>query len=219
MKNLLQIIFIFLINVLLVSCSSDSVQNQMDVSQVLKQEPSTAQNKDIEQATPVSQVNSNENEEKVIISINNFGRTNPFKPFHETSLIANTGLPNLPPPPTYNPEVDPGITKLLEIKVSGILYDPEGASKSSAIINVNENDYLVHKGDLLFEYFIKDITKEKVVIKYGDNVYKAGIGEIIGEVNSDPVRGIDKRFGGSNKRISSLPAINLVTPTYLSSAK
>ena len=146
-------------------------------------------------------------EEKVIISINNLGRTNPFKPFHERSLIANVS--NIPPPPMYSPP-SPEIKKLLGVKVSGILYDPPG---SSAIINIGENDYLVHKGDLVFDYYIKDITADKVVIKYGNNVYKAGIGEVIAEVNKDPVKGIDKMFGGSQK-ISSLPEIKIITPSY-----
>ena len=106
------------------------------------------------------------------------------------------------------------VKNLMEIKVSGILYDPNG---SSAIITVADKDYLVHKGDMLFNYYIKDITSDKVAVKTGNNIYRAGIGEILGEgVNIDPVRGINKMFGGS-KKVGTLPEVQLISPTYVSS--
>ncbi|HBH18268.1 MAG TPA: hypothetical protein DDX14_04910, partial [Cyanobacteria bacterium UBA9579] len=162
-------------------------QNKIDDKPVLIENPVIQEQKPEAISNAENQANKEvveDTEEKVIISINNYGRSNPFKPFHERSLMA--GVSDLPSPPMYIPP-SPEITNLMSVKVSGILYDPAG---SSAIINVDDSDYLVHKGDLIFDYHIKDITVDKVVVKYGSNIYKAGIGEIIGEVNQDPVRGI-----------------------------
>jgi hypothetical protein len=222
MKLFWQIFLIFLINITLTGCSLISVEGQGGIDNVLKQEPAVIKDEPLVQV-PVPEIkgetisdnnikkediNNNEKEEKVIVSISNFGRDNPFKPFKEKSLVSNWNMANLPPPPMYAP--DPEIEELLKVKINGILYDPKLGS--SAIININENDYLVHKGDLIFNYLIKNITIDKVVIKQGNNEYKAGIGEIIGEVNANPVtRGTSII---SKTQTSSLPEIKMVTPTY-----
>lgn len=212
MQKIVQIVFIFFITSALAGCVSDPMQKQMDVGQVLKQPPAVVEvPKPQEQPVVPAPEKAPEppKEEKVIISVNNFGRANPFLPFQEESVVTGRSVNTLPPPPMYEP--DPEIEKLLQVKVSGILYDPSG---SSAIINVDNQDYLVHKGDMLFDYYVKDITKDKVAVKYRNNVYKAGIGEVIGEVKADPVKGINKRFGGSSSKLSYLPEVKLVTPTY-----
>jgi Tfp pilus assembly protein PilP len=163
-----------------------------------------------------SNVSSNNNEETVVINVSNFGRSNPFKPYVEKSIILNQpsfqeSFINVPKPPEYQP--DPNFSTLFGIKVSGILYD---AVKPSAIINVDNSDYLVHKGDYLFNFYVKDITYDKIAIKYRNNVYRAGIGEIIEViVNINPVQ--RKPSIGYNKAQSSSSNIKLVNPVNLPS--
>jgi|GEM_PF-2671756 len=155
----------------------------------------------------------NSDEETVIINVSNFGRSNPFKPFVEKSLIIdsvfqNPLINNIPKPPEYDP--DPNFSTLFGIKVSGILYD---ASKPSAIINVDNSDYLVHKGDFLFNFYVKDITSDKIAIKYGNNIYRAGIGEIIeGIINVNPVQ---RKPTTGYKRVQSPSDIKLINPVNL----
>jgi hypothetical protein len=144
-----------------------------------------AQNKS--NGSPNQQVRGSVNEdgeETVIINVSNYGRSNPFKPFVEKSLYTNyVQQIDVPQPPEYNP--DPNLPTLLGIKVSGILYDNE---RPSAIININNSDYLVHKGDFLFDFSVKNITANNISIKYKNNIYSAGIGEIIeGVININPV--------------------------------
>lgn len=170
--------------------------------------PSTSISNANKQTSPVitqkPAVNNNDdNEETVVVSVNNFGRTNPFQPYQEKSLMLNqlsdisASLPeiDISEPPEYEPDSE--LSKLLKIKVGGILYDPRG---SSAIINVDDTDYFVHKGDNIFGFYVVNITSDKVSIKYGNNIYKAGIGEIFdGGIKMDPVSGKNRKFAGSQK--------------------
>ncbi|MDD3014326.1 MAG: hypothetical protein PHC34_11545 [Candidatus Gastranaerophilales bacterium] len=154
-------------------------------------------------------LSNEDDEDTVIINVSNFGRSNPFKPFVEKSLMNDSLFQNpqinVPKPPEYDP--DPNFSTLLGIKVSGILYDN---TRPSAIINVDNNDYLVHKGDFLFNFYVKDITSDKIAIKYENNIYKAGIGEIIeGIINVNPVR--SKQMFADYKKSD----IKLVNPVNL----
>jgi hypothetical protein len=155
-----------------------------------------------------------DDEDTVIINVSNFGRSNPFKPYVENSLLINgpsyqNPLINVPPPPEYNP--DPNFTTLFGVKVSGILYD---VRRPSAIVNVDKNDYLVHEGDYLFNFYVYDITSDKVAIKYRNNIYRAGIGEVIeGIVNVNPVQS-KKMFAGSGYKPAT-SSIKLVNPVNL----
>lgn len=151
-------------------------------------------------------INLVDNEDTVIVDVGSYGRSNPFKPFYEKSLVVGNDLyaPSQPPlmdipqPPAFNP--DSSVAKLLKIKVNGILYD---SVRSSAIINIDDNDYMVHKGDKVFDFYIKDISRDKITVRAGNNLYKAGIGEIIeGQVdsNSPSMPGL--------QRANSLPELN-----------
>lgn len=235
MKNLLKIIVIAFTSMVLTGCSSNLPQNQTSINSPLK--PDAASFSYPDRKTRMQHIPSEKsgdipvkkdktvdvnkkdnitsnNEETVVINVDNFGRTNPFKPFQERNLLSNINmnpynlpqLSNVPVPPIYIPP-KPELTQFIKIKVNGILYDPGG---SSAIINVNNNDYLVHKGEMIFGYYIKNITADKITVKYGSNIYTAGIGEIVeGAVKSDPVKGINQMFGGS-QRISALPTIRMI---------
>lgn len=146
-----------------------------------------------------------DDEESVVVNVSNLGRSNPFRPYSEKSLTINKQIPiiNVPQPPQLN--ADPNYTTLFGIKVSGILYD---ARRPSAIINVDNMDYLVHKGDFLFNFYVSDITFDKIAIKYGNNVYRAGIGEIIeGIVNINPVN--NRSVSGSASTSSLSNPVNL----------
>ena len=154
------------------------------------------------------QVAANKTMDTVIVGVDNLGRSDPFKPYQEKSLLFN--IPDVPQPPQYDPNSP--VANLVKIKVNGLLYNPKG---SSAIINVNNEDYLVHKGDMIFDYYIKDITYDKIIIRYGNNSYKAGIGEIIdGSVNINPVERVNRKYAVGGK-LPKLPEIKISDPTYL----
>lgn len=182
----------------------------------------------LDQANAQSTVaDSSESEETVVVNVSNIGRSNPFKPFIEKSLMLGSGfsggisgemptikIPNLnvPQPPNYSE--NSSVSTLLKIKVNGILYDPV---RSSAIINVDDNDYMVHKGDFIFNFYVKNITQDKVTIKTGNNIYSAGLGEIIdGDMSKDPVRRTSTSFAGSSK-VEYIPDIKILSPSNLNS--
>ena len=182
-----------------------------------------ANNSALNQATmPIAEDQGSE--DTVVISVGNIGRSNPFKPFIEKSLMLGSGIPtempginkiptiNVPQPPGLNE--NPNISSLLKIKVNGILYDPV---RSSAIINVDGNDYMVHNGDFIFNFYVKNITQNKVTIKTGNNIYSAGLGEIIeGEISKDPVRRTTSGFG-ENSQVKYIPDIKILSPSNLNS--
>jgi len=148
-----------------------------------------------------SQFITNPDDKMVVINVVNFGRKNPFKPYQKSSITkgnkGNLDTPmDIPPPPTFDPNAENQLQELLQAKVSGILYDPNG--KSVAIINVKGADYMVRKGDSLFGYTVKSISKNSTSIAYGNNVYSVNVGEIIGQdtLNYDPVVRNKQSFGG-----------------------
>lgn len=135
----------------------------------------------------------------VTVKIGDLGRENPFKPYNSasgTSNLAynNVGFDVITPPPMIL--ADPTATKLLETTISGIMYDYKSPS---AIINIDGEDQLVRKGDKLAGYSILDITKDKVVLKSGSNIYRASVGQSIplDAVNVNQVANLKKKFAGS----------------------
>lgn len=114
-------------------------------------------------------------EKKVVLSVESAGRVNPFLPtFDDFNGSYYAGLPAqvLAPPDQYGDDQD--AQELLEVSVSGILFD---SVKPSAIVTINSMDYFVQKGDTIDDYLILDINRQNVVIKKGTNIYKAGVGE------------------------------------------
>ena len=65
-------------------------------------------------------------------------------------------------------------------------------------MNIEGNDYLVKKGDVVNNYKVVNIMQDSVTVKLGANVYKAGIGEILteGSMNHNEVSNLSKKFGG-----------------------
>lgn len=180
-------------------------------------------------SSPISQAFQEDldKEDSVVVSINNLGRSNPFKPFRQRSIVSglNGELPlittdftaGLPTPPKLQPSES--VSQLMKVKVGGILYDP--GNLSSAILNVGGEDYLVHKGDKIFDFYVKSIDSQTVTVKCGNNTYTAQIGEIIdgnGTVNTDPVKSARKPFGGSTRSVTTQD-VSFSEPTYTFSVK
>lgn len=124
-------------------------------------------------------------------------KANPFLPYKEINMgKSSTDIPqsNLVAPPTTLGE-DPDAIRVMDTIVSGILYD---TFSPSAILNIEGNDYLVKKGDVVNNYSVLAITRDSVTVKLGANVYKAGIGQILteGNLNHNDVANLKNKFGG-----------------------
>ena len=132
---------------------------------------------------------------KVTVKIMNSGRPNPFVP--TTSINLNKfGFMTAPridilEPPTKLGNLSGDLDRLVKITVSGILYD---AVKPSAIINVDNVDYFVQKNDRVDDFTVAAISKDMVVIRKGNNMYRATIGQnfssghISGQITRTPQR-------------------------------
>jgi len=127
-------------------------------------------------------------------------KANPFLPYRDIggSNIVND-VPKfdlVAPPEAINENSD--AARVMDTIVSGILYDKYSPS---AILNIEGNDYLVKKGDVVNNYKILNIMQDSVTVKLGNNTYKAGIGEILtgGTVNYNEVSNLNKKFGGERR--------------------
>lgn len=140
----------------------------------------------------------------VAMSVEDMGRSDPFLPTGEASAKAKTRSQPKPAyasylmPPPENISVDSTATAVMTTKVSGIMYDK---SNPSAILNINDSDYLVRTGDIVNGYKILSIGRETVTVQYGSNVYKASVGEMFNEngLNFNTISNLNGKFGG-NKR-------------------
>ena len=134
--------------------------------------------------------------------MNTVGRVNPFVPTVDLDIYSGKI------PATYNsagyPEPPKEIIKdevaenLMATTISGILYD---AFSPSAIISIEGQDHLVRKGDRINGYKILNITKDRVVVQNGTNIYRATVGEVLttqnSNVNFNNVYDLPNRFGGA----------------------
>ena len=124
-------------------------------------------------------------------------KANPFLPYRDIGeSIPTTDVPafNLvEPPEAVNENSD--AARVMDTIVSGILYDK---FSPSAILNIEGNDYLVKKGDVVNNYKVLNIMEDSVTVKLGSNTYKAGIGEILteGTLNHNDVSNLKNKFGG-----------------------
>ena len=129
-------------------------------------------------------------------------KANPFVPYRKLASDADVSaelVNDIPKFDLISPPSDiPGNTdaaNILTTAVSGILYDKYSPS---AILNIDGSDYLVKKGDTVNKYKVMAIAKDSVTVKYGNNTYTAGIGEILteGSVNYNNVSNLHNKFGG-----------------------
>ena len=125
-------------------------------------------------------------------------KANPFLPYRNLEPIVPTlgdvaSYNLLEPPEIINENSD--AARVMDTIVSGILYDK---FSPSAILNIEGNDYLVKKGDVINNYKVINILKDSVTVQLGTNVYKAGIGEILteGSLNYNDVSNLNNKFGG-----------------------
>ena len=120
-------------------------------------------------------------EEMVTVSVTgNVGRVDPFLPAIEIDTRGELELPKLPVASFHQPPIDvqenPEAAKLMQTTISGIMFD---AFSPSAIISVEGQDHLVRKGDRINGYKVLDITKNRVVVQNGTNIYRATVGETL----------------------------------------
>ena len=106
---------------------------------------------------------------------------------------------NLPVPPTSLASADAAAAKITRTKVVGIMYN---TTNPSAIINVDEKDYLVRQGDKIIgqEYTVLEINPSWITVNLGSNIYSASIGELFSKDELDGSRNdiynLRNRFGG-----------------------
>ena len=106
---------------------------------------------------------------------------------------------NLPVPPTSLASENSAAAKITRTKVVGIMYN---AANPSAIINVDDKDYLVRQGDKIMdqEYKVIQINKSWITVGLGSNIYSASIGELFSKDEFDKSQNdlynLRNRFGG-----------------------
>ena len=106
---------------------------------------------------------------------------------------------NLPVPPTSLASADSAAAKITRTKVVGIMYNQ---TSPSAIINVDNKDYLVRPGDKIIgqEYKVLKINPSWITVSLGSNVYSAAIGELFSRdelnKNQNDMYNLKNRFGG-----------------------
>ena len=124
-------------------------------------------------------------------------KANPFLPYRDLGKAeVSTDVPAytlVEPPEMVNENSD--AARVMDTIVSGILFDKYSPS---AILNIEGNDYLVKKGDIVNNYKVLCIAQDSVTVKLGENTYKAGIGEILteGTINHNDVSNLNNKFGG-----------------------
>lgn len=145
----------------------------------------------------------------VSIAIGDTGRTNPFKPnieqeklelpaINEANTVREKYSFDVIEPPELGIE-NLNLERLMQTKVTGILYDN---IKPSAIVNIDGSDQLVSIGDNVAGFEIVSITKNKVVIRDGSNVFRASVGQPLNAekvVNPVEVSNLENKFAGSTK--------------------
>ncbi len=124
-------------------------------------------------------------------------KPDPFMPNSDISVKFNAppSFELLEPPESASEDSD--AARVMDVSVSGILYD---MYSPSAILNIEGSDHLVKKGDTMSNYQVLDINKDSVTVKLGKNIYRAGIGETLttNNIHYNKVSNLDSKFGGKN---------------------
>lgn len=142
------------------------------------------------------QINAAINSSSVLSIPQGIVKANPFLPYREVEKKRKNDVPEfelVEPPVDVNENSD--AARVMDTVVSGILYDK---FSPSAILNIEGNDYLVKKGDVVNNYKVLNIMQNSVTVQLGANVYTAGIGEILteGSITSNNVSNLNNKFGG-----------------------
>lgn len=162
----------------------------------------------------VGEIKPDVQEKKEVINIVQTGRSNPFMPIQKyievevPQKVIQYDKAGIPAPPSEYGIQDEDASQLMNISVSGIMYDDK---KPSAIITYDGNDYFVQEGDMLDKYRVADIQRSTVAIALGKNIYTATIGEEfkIG----------DGFYGSATYTSSGHRQYQMVDPNYVSESE
>lgn len=171
-------------------------------------------------------------DDSVLVAVGGEGRENPFVPYINTiaptsgayrggysggtyssgNYRGSYGIPFDVIEPPHGIVNDAKAESLMATTVSGILYD---SREPSAIINYKGEDQMVRKGDKLSNFTILDITKSKVVVKSGSNIYMASVGQTLQDDNVyiNEVYNLQRKFGGTYA--NQVPRGILIKPTTI----
>lgn len=153
---------------------------------------------------------ADKNEKMVSLNVEVTGRANPFLPAGEEAgdsaknsqkLIelqkAKLQYDLIDPP--NSAQMDSEAQKILTTTVSGIMYDQ---NSPSAILNIEGSDFLVRSGDVVNGYKVLAISPSVVTVQLGENVYKAGVGQLLATdgINYNTVPNLSKKFGGAKNK-------------------
>lgn len=165
-------------------------------------------NKEAENKAADAEANKAKAEEQKLVtfSVQNGGRINPFIPpsgFESSKYTIASDYEILSPPEEVpGEEVADEAKKLMDITVSGILFD---SVKPSAIVNVNGSDFYVQVGDMVDEFQVIAINRQYVAIKDGTNIFKAQVGESFGgtQVGGMASKQTGGKYAGARQYTSS----------------
>ena len=128
-------------------------------------------------------------------------RLHPFLPMNNLSMSSSdyAGSYEVVMPTSIPKSSDENIEKMMKTTVSGILYDKH---MPSAIINLDGKDQLVRKGDRIGGFLIMAITQDKVIMRYGNNVYRVSVGQSVNDegINFTEIPNLKNSFGGKASR-------------------
>lgn len=137
---------------------------------------------------------------QVSMVVTETGRNDPFQPIfggvdEDTSIF-------LAPPPEV-PGLDNDAIEVIKAKVTGIIYDKKNVN-SSAILNIEGSDYLTRVGDKVNGYEVTEISRNDITVKLGNNVFKAGVGDVITDsnlydVNKTQTPALETKFAGRKR--------------------
>lgn len=137
---------------------------------------------------------------QVSMVVTETGRNDPFQPvfggFDEETAIYLDAPPEVP-------GIDNDAIDVIKAKVTGIIYDKKNVN-SSAILNIGGSDYLTRIGDKVNGYEVTDISRSDITVKLGNNVFKAGVGEVLTngdlyDVNKTQTPSLETKFAGRKK--------------------
>lgn len=197
---------------------SADAQDIYQKTQELKQELE-AKKEDSEMVTDVAILPSNQTSKKgkmiTVVVDNSTNHENPFQPQSSIANIPKNKItyPISMAPPPLNAGVNVEAEKLMQTTVSGIMYDKYSPS---AVIRIDDTDYLVKKNDIIKGYKILNITKDYVKLQLGRNIYDGYIGQLLTKSDVDfsqNISNLSSKFGGNNVTIIAKK------PTTNSSAK
>ena len=190
-------------NVEIVPNSNKKVSEALDAN---SEKNKKGQSSEVKVNTGDVDVIANENSQMVAIAVVDLGRNDPFVPFSEQNNgsknkeldLKNIKLKyDLVDPPNSS-RADSDAERVLTTKVSGIMYDPQSPS---AILNIEDSDYLVRSGDVINGYKVLAIEPTIVTVQLGANIYKAGVGGLLETdgIQYNTISNLDKKFGGSKE--------------------